>query len=229
MEELLWFIRGSTNSNELHDKGVNIWDANGSREFLDNLGFQHRQTGDLGPVYGFQWRHFGADYADMASDYSGQGVDQLAEVVNLIKNDPQSRRIILSAWNPRAQTLMALPPCHVISQFYVEKGKLSCLMFQRSGDMGLGVPFNVASYSLLTCMIAQVCQLGRGEFVHVIGDTHVYRNHVEPLRTQLDRHPLPFPVLKLNPGVMNIEQFDTGDIVLENYNKHPKIHMDMAV
>lgn len=229
VEELLWFIRGCTNSNELSAKGVHIWDANGSREFLDNLGFGQREVGDLGPVYGFQWRHFGAEYQDMHSDYSGQGVDQLAEVIHLIKTDPNSRRIILSAWNPKSQRQMALPPCHVISQFFVEKGKLSCMMFQRAGDMGLGVPFNVASYSLLTCLIAQVCNLKPGEFVHVIGDTHVYSNHIDPLKVQLERHPLPFPILKLNPNITNIEEFTPADIALEHYCKHNKIQMDMAV
>lgn len=229
VEELLWFIRGSTNANELSAKGVHIWDANGSRDFLDKLGFNDREVGDLGPVYGFQWRHFGADYTNMNADYTNQGVDQLAEVIKLIKTDPDSRRIVMSAWNPKSQPFMALPPCHVLCQFFVENGKLNCLMYQRSGDMGLGVPFNVASYSLLTCLIAQVCELQRGEFVHVIGDTHVYTNHIEPLKIQLTRHPHPFPVLKLNPSVKNIEEFTFGDIKLENYLKHTKIQMNMAV
>ena len=229
VEELLWFIKGSTNSNELKNKNIHFWDANGSREFLDSLGFNSREEGDLGPVYGFQWRHFGADYVDMHADYTGQGVDQLQEIIKLLKTDPCSRRIILSAWNPKAQPLMALPPCHVISQFYVENGKLSCLMFQRSGDMGLGVPFNISSYSLLTCLLAQVCGLQRGEFVHIIGDTHVYSNHVESLLIQIQRHPFPFPLLELNPEVTNIEAFEAQDIQLKYYNKHAKIVMEMAV
>lgn len=229
VEELLWFIRGSTSSKELHDKGVNIWDANGTREYLDQVGLTNRDEGDLGPIYGFQWRHFGADYVNMHTDYTGQGVDQLEEVIKLIKTDPESRRIILSAWNPKSQPLMALPPCHVLSQFYVESGKLNCMMFQRSGDMGLGVPFNVASYSLLTCLLAQVCDLQRGEFVHVIGDTHVYTNHIQSINIQLTRHPLPFPILKLNPDIKKIQEFTVDDISLEFYNKHPKIHMQMAV
>lgn len=229
VEELLWFIKGSTNAKELSQKGVHIWDSNGSREFLDKLGLTNREEGDLGPVYGFQWRHFGAEYTDFHADYSGQGVDQLADVVHLLRTDPDSRRILMSAWNPKSQPLMALPPCHVMSQFYVKNGKLSCMMYQRSGDMGLGVPFNVGSYSLLTCMLAQVAGLERGEFIHVIGDAHVYSNHVEPLKEQLNRHPLPFPILKLNPDIKEIEQFTSADIKLVNYSKHGKIKMEMAV
>jgi dihydrofolate reductase/thymidylate synthase len=229
VEELLWFIKGSTSSIELSSKGIHFWDANGSRQFLDNLGLQSREEGDLGPVYGFQWRHFGAEYVDFHQDYSGQGVDQLAEVVRLLRTDPDSRRIILSAWNPKSQPLMALPPCHVLSQFYVKNKKLSCIMFQRAGDMGLGVPFNVGSYSLLTCLLAQVAGLERGEFVHVIGDTHVYSNHVGPLQEQIKRHPFPFPVLELNPLVQEIERFTPEDIKLHCYLKHGKIKMDMAV
>lgn len=229
VEELLWFIKGSTNSNELSDKDIHFWDANGSREFLDNVGLAHRTVGDLGPVYGFQWRHFGADYVDFNTDYNRQGVDQLAEVVRLLRTDPNSRRIIMSAWNPKDQPLMALPPCHVLSQYYVKDGKLSCLLFQRSGDMGLGIPFNVASYALLTCMLAQVANLKRGELVHIIGDTHVYTNHVEPLKIQIQRHPLPFPCVLLNPEITEIDQFTMKDIKLENYVKLGKINMKMAV
>merc|ERR1712032_1546697 len=161
LEELLWFVRGDTNAKHLSDKGVKIWDANGSREFLDKRGLSHREEGDLGPVYGFQWRHFGAKYRDMHTDYTGEGVDQLAECIRKIKEDPNDRRILLSAWNP---------------------GELSCLMYQRSCDMGLGVPFNIASYSLLTCMMAQVCGLKPGEFIHTLGNAHVYKNHVDPLQ-----------------------------------------------
>ncbi|CAG9323621.1 unnamed protein product [Blepharisma stoltei] len=229
VEELLWFIKGSTNAKELSEKGVKIWDGNGSRPFLDSLGFNDREEGDLGPVYGFQWRHFGAEYKDMHADYSGQGFDQIAEVINLIKTDPNSRRIILSAWNPIAQPLMALPPCHVLSQFYVNNGKLSCMLYQRSGDVGLGIPFNIASYSLLTCLIAQVCGLERGEFVHVVGDTHVYSTHVDPLETQLKRNPYPFPQLKLNGNVKEIDQFSSEDIELIGYYKHGRIQMEMAL
>lgn len=229
VEELLWFIRGDTNAKHLSDKGVKIWDANGSSEFLEKRGLGHREEGDLGPVYGFQWRHFGAKYVDMHTDYTGQGVDQLAECIRKIKDDPTDRRILLSAWNPADLGLMALPPCHMFCQFYVANGELSCLMYQRSCDMGLGVPFNIASYSLLTCMMAQVCGLRPGEFVHTMGNTHVYQNHVEPLYEQLQRTPRPFPLLRINPSIMDIDAFQASDFELVGYDPHPKIAMDMAV
>jgi dihydrofolate reductase/thymidylate synthase len=229
MEELLWFIKGDTNANHLSDQGIKIWDGNGSREFLDKKGLGHREVGDLGPVYGFQWRHFGAKYVDMHTDYTGQGVDQLAECIRKIKEDPTDRRILLSAWNPADLDLMALPPCHMFCQFYVANGELSCLMHQRSADMGLGVPFNIASYALLTCMMAQVCGLKPGEFIHNMGNCHVYKNHIEPLKTQLDRTPRPFPVLKMNPDVKDIDGFKASDFELIGYNPHGKIAMEMAV
>jgi len=229
VEELLWFVRGDTNAKHLSEQGVKIWDANGSREFLDKRGLAHREEGDLGPVYGFQWRHFGAKYVDMHMDYTGQGVDQLAECIRKIKEDPTDRRILLSAWNPADLNLMALPPCHMFCQFYVANGELSCLMYQRSCDMGLGVPFNIASYSLLTCMVAQVCGLKPGEFIHSMGNAHVYNNHIDPLQTQLDRTPRPFPVLRINPDVKGIDDFKPSDFELVGYNPHGKIAMDMAV
>jgi len=229
VEELLWFVRGDTNGKHLSEKGVKIWDANGSREFLDGRGLNQREEGDLGPVYGFQWRHFGAEYVDMHTDYTGKGVDQLAECIRKIKEDPTDRRILLSAWNPADLKLMALPPCHMFCQFYVANGELSCLMYQRSCDMGLGVPFNIASYALLTIMVAQVCGLKPGEFVHTMGNAHVYQNHIEPLKTQLERTPRPFPVLKVNPEVKDIDGFQAADFELVGYNPHAKIAMDMAV
>ena len=230
VEELLWFIKGDTNANHLNEKGVTIWNANGSKAFLESRGLGHREEGDLGPVYGFQWRHFGAKYVDMHTDYTGQGVDQLAECIHKIKTNPTDRRILLSAWNPADLSLMALPPCHMFCQFYVSAdGKLSCLMYQRSCDMGLGVPFNIASYSLLTCMIAQCCGLQPGEFIHMLGDTHVYSNHVEPLKTQLERTPRAFPKLKINPNKTDIDSFVLEDFTLEGYNPYPNIKMEMAV
>jgi dihydrofolate reductase/thymidylate synthase len=229
MEELLWFIKGDTNGNHLSEKGVKIWDGNGTREFLDKRGLSHREVGDLGPVYGFQWRHFGAKYVDMHTDYTGQGVDQLAEVIDKIKNNPTDRRILLSAWNPADLNEMALPPCHMFCQFYVANGALSCLMYQRSADIGLGVPFNIASYALLTCMIAQVCDLKPGEFIHNMGNTHVYTNHVEPLKEQLQRTPRPFPVLRINPEVKDIDSFQASDFEIVSYCPHGKIAMEMAV
>lgn len=228
-EELLWFVKGDTNANNLTEKGVKIWEGNGSREFLDSRGLNHRAVGDLGPVYGFQWRHFGAKYVDMHTDYAGQGVDQLAECIRKIKEDPADRRILLSAWNPADLGEMALPPCHMFCQFYVANGELSCLMYQRSCDMGLGVPFNIASYALLTCMVAQVCGLKPGDFIHTMGNAHVYKNHVEPLQTQLARNPRPFPVLKMNPDVKDIDGFQMSDFELVGYSPMSKIAMDMAV
>ncbi|XP_064634302.1 thymidylate synthase-like [Lineus longissimus] len=228
-EELLWFIRGSTNAQDLKDKNVHIWDANGSREFLDNLGLTHRKEGDLGPVYGFQWRHFGAEYEDMYTDYTGKGVDQLKYVIEKIKTSPDDRRIIMSAWNPPDLPKMALPPCHAFVQFYVANGELSCQLYQRSGDMGLGVPFNIASYSLLTYMIAHITKLKPGDFVHTIGDAHVYLNHIEPLKVQLQREPRPFPKLFIKGTVTDIDDFKMEDFDLVDYKPHPKIAMDMAV
>lgn len=231
VEELLWFIRGSTDAKELSERGVKIWDANGSRQFLDGIGLTDREEGDLGPVYGFQWRHFGAKYTNMRADYTGQGVDQLAECIRKIKTQPTDRRIIMSAWNPADLSQMALPPCHMFCQFFVDvsRRELSCLMYQRSCDMGLGVPFNIASYALLTCMIAHVCDLKPAEFIHTLGDTHVYLNHVDALNEQLTRVPNPFPTLRLNPDVRDIDHFTAQDIALEGYAPHGPIKMDMAV
>ncbi|KAI0212978.1 Thymidylate synthase [Lamellibrachia satsuma] len=228
-EELLWFIRGSTNAKELTDKGVHIWDANGSRSFLDSLGFTDREEGDLGPVYGFQWRHAGAVYTNMRADYSGQGIDQLQEVIETIKNRPNDRRIIMCAWNPSDLPKMALPPCHAFVQFYVANGELSCQLYQRSADMGLGVPFNIASYALLTYMIAHVTGLKLGDLVHTLGDAHVYLNHIKPLKEQLKRQPNLFPTLRIKRQVSNIEDFKYEDFEVVNYKPHPKIAMPMAV
>ncbi|KMZ60393.1 Thymidylate synthase, Dihydrofolate reductase [Zostera marina] len=229
VEELLWFISGSTNAKVLRDKNINIWADNASRDYLDRIGLTDREEGDLGPIYGFQWRHFGAKYTDMHADYTGKGFDQLLDVIDKIKNNPNDRRIILSAWNPSDLKLMALPPCHMFAQFYVANGELSCQMNQRSADMGLGVPFNIASYSLLTCMIAQVCDLVPGDLVHVLGDAHVYTNHIKPLETQLEKHPKPFPILKINPLKKDIDSFMEADFELIGYDPHHKIEMKMAV
>ncbi|KAK1269326.1 hypothetical protein QJS04_geneDACA005111 [Acorus gramineus] len=229
VEELLWFISGSTNAKVLQDKGVCIWDSNASRDYLDSIGLKDREEGDLGPIYGFQWRHFGARYTDMHADYTGQGFDQLMDVIDKIKNKPSDRRIILSAWNPSDLKLMALPPCHMFAQFYVANGELSCQMYQRSADMGLGVPFNIASYALLTCIIAQVCDLTPGDFIHVFGDAHVYKTHVRPLQDQLQKQPKPFPVLKINPQKKDVDSFEAADFKLIGYCPHQKIEMRMAV
>lgn len=213
------------------EKDIHIWDGNGSREFLDSRGLGHREEGDLGPVYGFQWRHFGAQYKTMHDDYSGQGVDQLAECIDKIKNNPEDRRIIMSAWNPAALSEMALPPCHMFCQFYVdtEKNELSCQMYQRSADMGLGVPFNIASYALLTHMMAHVTGRKPGDFVHTIGDAHIYLNHVDALKTQLERSPRPFPKISINPEKKNIDDFVMEDFKVTGYSPHKTIKMKMAV
>jgi len=228
-EELFWFIRGSTSAKELQERNVRIWDGNSSREFLDSIGLTEREEGDLGPVYGFQWRHFGAEYTNMHADYSGQGVDQLAQVIDRCKNKPNDRRNILCAWNPADLDKMALPPCHCLVQFYVAGGELSCQLYQRSADMGLGVPFNIASYALLTVMIAHVTGLKPGEFIHTLGDAHVYCNHIEALETQLEREPREFPKLKIKRKVDNIEDFTIDDFEVIGYNPHGKIVMAMAV
>lgn len=184
-EELLWFIRGSTDARALQAKDVHIWDGNSTREFLDKSGFSDREEGDLGPVYGFQWRHYGAEYTTCRADYAGKGVDQLNEVIERIKTNPTDRRIIMSAWNVLDIPKMALPPCHCFVQFFVADGELSCQLYQRSADMGLGVPFNIASYALLTYLIAHVTGLKPGDFVHTLGDAHVYLTHIEPLKKQV--------------------------------------------
>lgn len=234
--ELLWFVKGSTDSTLLSSQGVKIWDGNGSRAFLDSRGLSHRREGDLGPVYGFQWRHFGAKYVDCDTDYTGQGVDQLAEVIRKIKEDPTDRRIILSAWNPADLSLMALPPCHMFCQFFVQlpdethaRPRLSCLMYQRSADLGLGIPFNIASYALLTCMIAHVTNTEPHELCIQLGDAHVYRDHVEALQTQLQRTPRPFPTLRIQRTVTDIDDFKADDFVVEGYKPYPTIEMKMSV
>ena len=230
VEELLWFLRGDTNSQNLSKKNVRIWDANGSRDFLDKNGFTEREEGDLGPVYGFQWRHFGAEYKTMNDDYEGTGIDQIQNIIKDLKENPVSRRIILNAWNVKDLKKMALPPWHILWQFYVDtEQRLSWQLYQRSGDIGLGVPFNIASYSLLTWMIAQICGLKRGEFIHTLGDTHVYKTHIEPLKTQLKRYPLPFPQLAINPEITDINDFKYEDFKLIGYKHHKKIKMPLAV
>jgi dihydrofolate reductase/thymidylate synthase len=229
VEELIWFVKGDTNAQHLQEKKIHIWDGNSSREYLDSIGLRNREVGDLGPVYGFQWRHFGAEYGTMHDDYTNKGVDQLREVIHTIKTNPNSRRILLSAWNPPDLKKMALPPCHVLCQFYVERNQLNLQMYQRSGDMGLGIPFNIASYSLLLRMICHVTGYKPGKFVHIIGDAHVYKNHVEPVKKQLIRTPKPFPILKINRDVKDIEDFRLEDFSLVNYSHWPKIKMEMAV
>ncbi|XP_077302834.1 thymidylate synthase [Arctopsyche grandis] len=231
LEELLWIISGSTNANVLKEKGIHIWDGNSSREFLDSIGFTDREEGDLGPVYGFQWRHFGAEYKGMHVDYTGQGVDQLLNIIDMIKNRPEDRRLVLCSWDAKSLPLMALPPCHCLAQFYVANGRLSCQLYQRSADLGLGVPFNIASYSLLIHMMARVTSLQAGEFIHTLGDAHVYLNHVEPLKQQITREPRPFPHLSFSSDAPtdDITAFKYEHFIVSDYKPHPKIDMEMAV
>ena len=229
VEELLWFIKGSTNAKELQDKNVHIWTEHSSREYLDSIGLTQYPLNDLGPIYGFQWRHFGAKYVNCFTDYKNQGFDQLLHVINTIKNNPHDRRIIMCAWNPLDIPLMALPPCHCLVQFYVAEDKLSCHLYQRSADLGLGVPFNIASYALLTHLIAHVTGLKPGDFIHTLGDAHIYVNHLESLKIQLKRKPRPFPTLTINEKVNDIEQIRWEDIHLNGYYPHEKIDMPLAV
>lgn len=207
--ELLWFLRGDTNIKYLNDHGVTIWD-----EWAD-------ENGDLGGVYGYQWRSWPTP--------DGGHIDQIENVINTLKNNPDSRRIMVSAWNVPEIENMALPPCHVMFQFYVADGKLSCQMYQRSADMFLGVPFNIASYALLTMMVAQVCGYGLGDFVHTFGDAHIYKNHFNQVELQLSREPRPYPTMKLNPQVDSIFDFDYKDFSLEGYDSHSSIKGKVSV
>jgi len=209
IHELLWFLRGDTNIGYLRDNGVSIWD-----EWAN-------ENGELGPVYGYQWRSWPAP--------DGEYIDQIQQVVDQLANNPDSRRIIVSAWNVAQIDKMALPPCHAFFQFYVADGKLSCQLYQRSADIFLGVPFNIASYALLTMMMAQVAGLKPGDFVHTLGDAHLYLNHLEQARLQLSRKPFPLPTMKINPAVNNIFSFSFDDFELVDYQYHPHIKAPVAV
>lgn len=207
--ELLWFLRGDTNIKWLNENGVSIWD-----EWAD-------KNGELGPVYGYQWRSWPAP--------DGRHIDQIKNVLQMIEKNPDSRRLIVTAWNPALVDEMALPPCHCLFQFYVANGKLSCQLYQRSADIFLGVPFNIASYALLTMMVAQVCGLKLGEFVHTLGDAHLYSNHFEQAKEQLTRQPLALPQMKINPDVKDLFAFKFEDFTLENYASAPHIKAPVAV
>lgn len=209
IHELLWFLKGETNIKYLKDNGVSIWD-----EWAD-------ANGELGPVYGYQWRSWPAR--------DGGTIDQIAKLIDMIKKNPDSRRLIVTAWNPADVDKMALPPCHSLFQFYVADGRLSCQLYQRSADIFLGVPFNIASYALLTLMVAQVCGLEPGDFVHTFGDAHLYANHIEQTKLQLSRELRPLPQMKLNPEVKDIFGFTFEDFTLENYDPHPHIKAAVAV
>jgi len=209
IHELLWFLQGSTNIKYLKDNGVSIWD-----EWAD-------ENGNLGPVYGYQWRNWPTP--------NGGHIDQITQVIEMIKKNPDSRRLIVSAWNVADINQMKLPPCHAFFQFYVADGKLSCQLYQRSADIFLGVPFNIASYALLLLMVAQVCNLKPGEFVHTLGDAHLYSNHIEQAKLQLTRDFRPLPKLKINPNVKSIFDFKFEDFELTDYNPHPHIKAAVAV
>jgi len=209
IHELLWFLQGSTNIRYLKENGVSIWD-----EWAD-------ENGNLGPVYGYQWRSWPKP--------DGGHIDQISQVVEMIKSNPDSRRLIVSAWNVADVDKMKLPPCHAFFQFYVADGKLSCQLYQRSADIFLGVPFNIASYALLTMMVAQVCNLQLGDFVHTLGDAHLYLNHLEQTREQLSRQPHHRPIMRINPDVRDIFSFKYDDFTLENYDPHPAIKAAVAV
>lgn len=209
VHELLWFLKGSTNIEYLKQHDVSIWD-----EWAD-------EDGELGPIYGYQWRSW--------PDDDGRHIDQIRNVIDSLQNNPNSRRHLVSAWNVAQLDEMALPPCHVLFQFYVARGRLSCQLYQRSGDVFLGVPFNIASYSLLTHLIGQVTGLEPGEFIHTLGDAHLYQNHLEQARTQLERQPHPRPTLSLNPEVTDIDEFTSDDIALENYEHEPAIRAPISV
>jgi dihydrofolate reductase/thymidylate synthase len=229
LRELLWFIKGSTSNHELQDKKVHIWDLNSTREFLDSRGLSYEE-GDLGPVYGFQWRHSGAKYKDCHTDYTGLGIDQLQNVIDLIKHDPHSRRIIMNSWNPSDLDKMALPPCHVMCQFHVntESGTLNCQLYQRSGDMFLGVPFNIASYSFLLHIIADITRYKPGKLIHILGDTHIYEEHFDAVNTQLSRVPIDFPEFEIVKEVSDIDSLDESMFDIKNYKSYDKITAPMV-
>ena len=209
IHELLWFLKGSTNVAYLQQNGVRIWNE------------WAKEDGELGPVYGYQWRSW--------PDYHGNHIDQIAQVIESIKNNPDSRRHIVSAWNVGHLDEMQLPPCHILFQFYIADGKLSCQLYQRSADIFLGVPFNIASYAMLTMMVAQVTGLQPGDFIHTLGDAHIYTNHLEQVKLQLTREPRPLPVMKINPARKSIDDFVFEDFQLKNYDPHPHIKGDISV
>jgi thymidylate synthase len=231
LRELLWFIKGSTNNKLLKEQNVHIWDANGSREFLDSRGLQNNNEDDLGPIYGFQWRHFNADYVSCDTDYSNKGIDQLKEVINTLK-DPllrNSRRMIISAWNPCQLNSMALPPCHIMMQFNVtNNNKLSCSMYQRSNDEACGTCFNIASYSFLTHLLAIHCDLEPYEFIYYKGNCHIYQEHISNIKIQLQRQPYEFPSLHILNKRENIEDYNIDDFKVSNYKYHSPLEYKMV-
>lgn len=259
LKELLWFIRGDMNNQLLKEQGVHIWDANGSRKFLDSRGLTNYEEDELGPIYGYQWRHFNKPYyckndekmikiclnecwnygnidsnQELMEDYKKldeTGVDQLQQIIDALKDPVQrtSRRLVMTAWNPCQLDQMALPPCHIICQFNVHDGnKLSCSMYQRSGDFPLGIPFNIASYSFLTHLIAKHCDLDAYEFVHFVGNCHIYEEHIEPIKEQLTREPFEFPSIVIKQRKKDVNDYQVEDFEIHNYQSHPAIKMKMV-
>ena len=230
LKELLWFIKGDTNNKILKNNKVNIWNGNASREFLDSRNLHHLEEDDLGPIYGHQWRHFNAEYDTCNTDYNGKGIDQLEYIIQAL-NDPlqkTSRRLILSSWNPCQLNEMALPPCHILCQFnVVETNKLSCSLYQRSGDVGLGVPFNISSYCFLTHIIAKHCNLEATDFYYYLGNCHIYDNHVVSLLEQMTKNPYPFPTINIKNKRDNINDYIEDDIEISNYVSNNLIKMEM--
>ena len=225
IHELLWFLRGETHVASLQAEGVKIWDEWSTAEQTARFG---REAGDLGPVYGHQWRNFGATRNPDGS-YQHDGIDQIQRLLLDLKKNPASRRHIITGWNPKEADQVALPPCHTLFQFYVADGELSCQLYQRSGDVFLGVPFNIASYALMTMMIAHVSDLKVGDFVHTLGDAHLYNNHLDQARLQLTREPRKQPTMKLNPAVRDLFAFTYEDFTLEGYDPHPHIKAEVSV
>jgi thymidylate synthase len=235
LKELIWFIRGETDNKLLQKQGVHIWDGNTSREFLDSRGLQLYPEGMVGPGYGYQWRNFGANYncfsgKQLTDDHPFGGVDQLQQIIDKLKNPEtrNSRRLILSAWNPKQLDQMAVPPCHIMCQFNVHDGnKLSCAMFQRSSDFFLGIPFNIASYSMLTHLIAKHCGLEAYEFIHFMGNCHLYENAIDATKMQIDRNPFPFPTISIKETRENINDYCVKDFEIHNYQSHEAIKVEM--
>ncbi|MEE8598241.1 MAG: thymidylate synthase [Dehalococcoidales bacterium] len=231
LKELLWFISGNTDNQALQDQGVRIWDGNASVEAMRERGLDRYRPGDLGPIYGHQWRSFNAPYTHCGADYKGKGVDQLSDLIDNLR-DPEkrfSRRNLLLSWNPCQVDQMALPPCHVIAQFHVtQEDKLTCSMYQRSGDMGLGVPFNIASYSLLTHLLAVHCDLNAHEFIHFIGDAHIYDDHLTILKEQIKRTPAPPPTIAVRPQE-DINDYNVSDFSVSGYRPQGKLEMEMRI
>jgi thymidylate synthase len=230
IKELIWFIKGQTDNKILKNQNVHIWDDNGSRDFLDSRGLTNRNKDDLGPIYGYQWRHFNNQYENCTSDYSGKGIDQLKYIIDSLKHPTEkySRRLIMTAWNPCQIDEMALPPCHVLCHFNVIDNNLSCILYQRSGDVGLGVPFNISSYCLLTHLIAKICNLNAKEFIYYLGNTHIYDDHIESLKEQILRKPLEFPKIKISDrDNLDIDNISLEDIEIINYQHYDSIKMKM--